>query len=86
MHALSGSLQGGFQESTLSTVLFFLRGSKITSDKFFATPGKVLLGIPIVIYIKNLTHPADEHLIAVEHSFSGSSPHPGGIHHLEASP
>jgi len=57
---LSGSLQVGFCEFTLSTVLFFLGGSKTTSDKFFTIPGKALFRIPIIIYRKKLTHPAGD--------------------------
>lgn len=33
----------------LSVTMFVLQSSRTTSDKFFATPGKILLGIPIVI-------------------------------------
>jgi len=68
-------------------VLFFLGGSKTTSDKFFTIPGKALFRIPIIIYRKKLTHPAgDEGLMTVEHSFSGSSLHPESILRMEASP
>lgn len=37
-----------------------LGSSEIASDKFFAIPSKIFLGIPIISYKKKLTHLTDD--------------------------
>lgn len=67
--------------------MFVLQSNKTASDKFFTTPGKVLLGIPIGTYKKKVDSPRWwKEPLAVEHSFSGSSLRPGVVLPSEAGP